>query len=250
MNRALLTIPFGVVALGACHKDPPAPVAAVVDAAPPPSASTPDSIVDASPAFDAAAATVDAGAISDALLAGSSALKVLVPKEVGEGAGDPLDALTRTINRAVAAGKPYAGAEARVVLYVDNTSDYGCVCPPWVFAPFWNSGHDGYFYPTFAAGVPEAPIVKQGIMRFAGHFDGKKITGFEWLKSRHEKPDPEGTDEFAKKAPVFVVEGWCFEPAAEYTSADIEKVYAKELGKMQTDGRLCPGTHLPKHATE
>ncbi len=238
-----------LVAAGCRKKEPPTPSAAVIDAAgatteaPSLSASAP------SPPDVDAAVVVDAGAASsDAARASSREWKILVPADVGEGAGDPLDTLARAIHRAVTTAHVDSGSPYRFVAYVDTTIDYGCLCPPFVFAPFWNSGRsDGYVLPVFAPGVPEPPLAKQGLYRFMGHFDGRRITGFEWLKMRGEKSE-EGMDEYARKAPVFVVEGWCFEPTDEYSDAALEAVYDKTLAKMHADGRFCAGTHMPKHA--
>lgn len=245
--RRLSGAVLGLLVLAGCHKDSShSPNGVVIDAAVAPVVSASASA--AAPEVDAAVPVDAAAALSDVQLASSNVLPMLVPKETDDGAGDPLGALSRAIARAVTAARGDAGASHRYLAYVDTTVDYGCLCPPFVFAPFWSSGReDGTVLPVFAPGVPDPPLAKQGLYRFAGHFDGRRITGFDWLRSRGEKRQ-EGMEDFAKKAPVFVVEGWCFEPAAEYSTPDLEEVYAKTLAKMQRDGRFCAGSKLPKHA--
>lgn len=181
-------------------------------------------------------------------MAGTGDLKVLVPKSLGEDSNaagdDPLEVLARTIDKEVTGvhGKKPAG---RIVIYADTTIDYGCLCPPFVFAPFWSSGRsDSYVLPIFAKGVPDAPTSKQGMYRFVGHFDGRRMTGFEWLGLRGGKPR-EGMSEYARKAPVFVVEGWCFEPVDSFEDASAEKIYGTTLKQMAKDGRFCPGARFP-----
>jgi hypothetical protein len=185
---------------------------------------------------------------ADAQAAGAASARVLVPKTLPEGAGDPMQSLVRAIDKEVAAAAKGAGAS--LVVYADTTTDYGCLCPPFVFAPFHNSGRtDSYVLPVFARGVPDPPLSKVGLYRFFGHFDGRRITGFEWLKARGGKRS-EGMSEYERKAPVFVVEGWCFEPDADFGAHFKEEVYRPTLEKMAKDGRFCPGAKFPASVPE
>jgi hypothetical protein len=186
-------------------------------------------------------------------MAGSRDIKVLVPKQVSEDSNaigdDPLAVLARTIDKEVTSARR-ARPAGKIAIYVDTTIDYGCLCPPFVFAPFWNSGRpDSYVLPIFVNGVPDAKPAKQGIYRFVGHFDGRRMTGFEWLKLRGEKAH-KGMDEYARKAPVFVVEGWCFEPVEAFDDAYAEGIYGDKLKRMAKDGRFCPGTRFPASAPQ
>jgi hypothetical protein len=102
--------------------------------------------------------------------------------------------------------------------------------------------------PIFAKGVPDASAIKQGIFRFAGHFDGRRITGFEWLKLRGESVQGDariGMSEYEHMLPVFVVEGWCFEPVEAFGEASAEEAYGSSLKQMARDGRFCAGTRYP-----
>jgi hypothetical protein len=188
--------------------------------------------------------------LSDAANAGSREWRVLVPKSVPDdsSSGDPRDAIVRAVAREVTAARADRAEPARVVIYADTTIDYGCLCPPFVLAPFWNTGRtDGTFYPIYPPGVPEPMLAKQGLYRILGHFDGRRISGFEWLKMRGAKTE-EGMDAYADKAPVLVVEGWCFEPNATFSDPALEKVYRPTLVTMEKEGRFCPGTHMPARA--
>jgi len=174
-----------------------------------------------------------------------------VPRSLGEDSdtadSDPLDVLARTIEKEVtgALRKKPAG---RIVIYADTTIDYGCRCPPFVYAPFWNMGRtDSYVLPIFAKGVPDAPLTKQGVYRFAGHFDGRRMTGFDWLKLRGGAVR-EGMSEYARKAPVFIVEGWCFEPVDAFPHTFAEEAYGAILKEMARNGRFCPGARYPAPA--
>ena len=232
-------------ALASCAKrEAPVRAGAAATAAAAPAAANGAAPGTPAPAPGQAAVTI-APPAPDAALAGAKELKVLVPKSVDDGAaGDPLDALAKAIAKEVAAASGKKAA-ARIVIYADTTVDYGCLCPPFVFAPFWNSGRsDGYVLPIFAKGVPDASATKQGIFRFAGHFDGRRITGLEWLKQRGEKAS-EGMSEYEHKAPVFVVEGWCFEPVEAFGAASAEEAYGGSLKQMARDGRFCAGTRYP-----
>jgi hypothetical protein len=197
------------------------------------------------------ASWVDAAVLSDAASAASREWRVLVPKSVPDdsASGDPRDALAREVAREVSAARADRAEPSRLVVYADTTIDYGCLCPPFVFAPFWNTGRDdGTFLPVYAANIPEPPLTKQGLYRFLGHFDGRRITGYEWLKMRGEKIE-EGMDEYAHAAPIFVIEGWCFEPNASFSDPDLEKVYRPTLVKLEKEGRFCAGARMPGHAT-
>jgi hypothetical protein len=196
-------------------------------------------------------AATSAGQPPDVAMAAATDLKVLVPRSLGEepdaAGGDPLEVLARTIDREVTVvpGKKSVG---RIVIYADTTLDYGCRCPPFVFAPFWSSGRsNSYVLPIFAKGVPDAPRSKQGLYRFAGHFDGRRMTGFQWLRLRGEEAR-EGMSEYAHKAPVFVVEGWCFEPVEAFADPSAEEIYGPTLKQMEKAGRFCPGARFPSTA--
>lgn len=184
-------------------------------------------------------------------MAGAAELKLLVPRSIDDlpqaRRGAPLEALGRTIANAVTAARSRKPPD-RVVIYADTTVDYGCLCPPFIFAPFWNSGRsDGYVLPVFAKGVPDARATKEGVFRFAGHFDGRRITGLEWHQQRGGKVR-EGMNEYARKAPVFIVEGWCFEPVEAFRDAMTEEAFGPSLKQMEAAGRFCPGTRYPTSA--
>lgn len=226
MYRDLATWVMGfAIVLAGCPKPGPAPL--------PPSGTAP------------------AGAPSDAAMAGASDLRVLVPRSLDDEAYtlkmDPLDALAHEIYLEVnsASHTPPTG---RIVIYADTTIDYGCLCPPFVFAPFYNSGRpDSYVLPIFAEGVPDPSPIKQGLFRFAGHFDGGHMTGIDWLKQRGGEVR-EGMSEYEHEAPVFIVEGWCFEPVEAFPDASAEENYGPALKEMEKKGRLCPGTRYPAPA--
>jgi hypothetical protein len=172
---------------------------------------------------------------------------VLVPAAPRAGAGgddDPLDSLAAAIAAEVERARSAAGRP--VVVYADTTLDYGCLCPPFVFAPFWNSGRpDSYVLPVLAPGVADLPATKEGLFRMVGRFTGERITGFAWRQRRGETDRKEGMDEFARAAPVFRVEDWCFEPVPVYEDRAAEEIYGPALRAMAAAGRMCPGHTLP-----
>jgi hypothetical protein len=180
---------------------------------------------------------------ADALLAGDPSLPVVIGRaDTGNGADDQLDLGAKVIATKVREGK--RKPEARYVVYVNTTIDYGCRCPPFVLAPFWNSGRaDGYLLPEYAPGVPEPLLVKPGLYRFAGRFDGRHMTGFDWLK-RRGLPRKEGMTHHDLQTPVFVVDGWCFEPG-EFEDAGHAEIYLEDMKQLASQGRFCPGATFP-----
>jgi hypothetical protein len=203
-------------------------------------ASTPAPLADAAPVGEPDAA-VDAAAPVDVPTIAPGTPTLVQPRFVGN-----LDVLARAIERERKNGRE-AGA-VPLVVYVDTTLDYGCLCPTFVFAPFWNTGRpDGYVMPLFAPGVPEPTLTKQGIYRFVGHFDGRRISGFDWLNLRGDKKreqNQEGMDEYKQKGPVFIVEDWCFEPVKEIDPV-YEEAWGKPLHTLEKQGRFCPGSRYP-----
>ena len=84
-----------------------------------------------------------------------------------------------------------------------------------------------------------------GIYRMRGHFDGRTISGVEWVKARGEKPPnyPSGNvpiDEWTgRTGPVFVVEDWCFlatEMARENYPKDVEMLRRDGVPFCGSDG--------------
>lgn len=222
---------MGLVLAG-CSK-PAAPAgpstAARTPTAPPATpASSPPAVVIAPPA-------------PDAVLAGAGDLKVLVPSSLLDDS-DPaaVEALVQAIDKEVKAAARSKKPAGRIVIYADTTVDYGCRCPPFVFSPLYGSGRpEAYVLPIFAKGVPEPFPTKLGLFRFAGHFDGRRITGIEWLEQRGGEPE-EGMSEYEHKAPVFIVEGWCFEPADTSPEIFTEERYGSDLKSLAEEGRFCP----------
>lgn len=189
---------------------------------------------------------------ADAALASSTPAPVLVPRHVSEDdptAADPLDALARAVDAEVKASLASRRKPKRqVVVYAATTLDYGCLCPPFVFSPFHNSGRpDSYVLPLFAKGVPDPALTTQGAYRLLGHFEGRRMTGRQWLRLRHEKVE-RGMSEYARKAPVFVVDGWCFEPAESFADRYMEDAYRSMLEQLERDGRFCAGSSFPASA--
>jgi hypothetical protein len=160
-------------------------------------------------------------------------MKVLVPGSVDEesnaAGSDPLDALVQAIGKEVTAAARSKKPAGRIVIYADSTIDYGCQCPPFVFVR------------SSPKGVPDPPTTKLGLFRFAGHFDGRRITGLEWLKQRGGEAE-EGMSEYEHKAPVFIVEGWCFEPADPSPELFRDERYGSTLKDMAQAGRFCPAS--------
>jgi hypothetical protein len=225
------------LALAGCSK-PAAPAgpstAAKTPTAPPATpASSPPAVVIAPP-------------VPDAALASAKDLKILVPAANGYSSDEETEALVQAIDKEVKSAARSKKPASRIVIYADTTLGYGCKCPPFVFAPLHGSGRpEAYVLPIFAKGVSEPFSSKLGYFRFAGHFDGRRITGFEWLKLRGEQLGQEermGMGEYEHKAPVFIVEGWCFEPFDTSPEFFAEERYGDLVTSMAKEGRFCPAS--------
>lgn len=243
VRRRLLAFVLASFVVACRTEKTEAPQDAAASATTTPSASAPFASANSSPSDAATDASL---ALANAVSAGSREWRVLVPKSVPDATADAArNAIVRAVSREVTAARADHADPSRVVIYADTTIDYGCLCPPFVFAPFWNSGRsDGTFLPIYATDVPEPPLAKQGLYRVLGHFDGRRITGYDWLKMRSEKIE-EGMDEYAKTAPVFIVEDWCFEPNDMFSDPGQQRAYLPTILKMEKQGRLCPGAHMP-----
>lgn len=112
----------------------------------------------------------------------------------------------------------------KVVVELRTTLDYGCPCPTWTFAPLHSGPPHGFPYAMIlpSEGLRKHPTdyaVPGVIYRMRGHFDGRRISGLEWVEARGAEPPsfPDGSpplEEYWKDetGPVFVVDQWCWVP--------------------------------------
>ena len=162
---------------------------------------------------------------------------------------DPLITLRATIAAQMAAARQRKSKRApTVVVYLDTTQDYGCLCPPFVLAPFYNAGEGGFIWPRFARGVTAAPAPKGGLFRFAGHFEGRAISGYQAEGRRAPKRqgavDEAEPDPRLERHPAFFVETWCFEPSPTISQSTFEN-YRDQLKALANQGRFCVGSNFP-----
>ena len=152
-----------------------------------------------------------------------------------EDAADPAQ-VVRKVEREVALGQK--GTGRRLLLTAVTTDEWGCECPPFVYAPFASSAPEegnAFFYPIAKAGPDPASFSvgsAAGTFELVGRFDRQKMAFAEWARARKVKARPgKHAPEFRAKQPVFAVESWCFRRAAEVSEA-----YRPELARMKKAG--------------
>lgn len=225
----------------------PAPNVAptIVAVPPPPTAAPPPPIKQPDIAVSAP--------VANAVTASNPNWPVIIPANTDDStnddSADPLVALRATIAaEMVAARQRKAKPAPTVVVYLDTTDDYGCLCPPFVLAPFYNAGEGGFIWPKFARGNAPAPTPKGGLLRVAGHFEGRAITGYQ-AEGRRAPKVPAAADEAEpdfrlERHPAFFVEAWCFAPSATISQSTLE-VYNEQLTALAKQGRFCVGSKFP-----
>ncbi|HEX4418156.1 MAG TPA: hypothetical protein VH165_09680 [Kofleriaceae bacterium] len=140
------------------------------------------------------------------------------------------------------------GKARTLVLEVTTTDEWGCDCPPFVYAPFSTASPDeklAYVYPIVTAGPDPGAFLAgngAGTYEFTGSFTKDKLTRAEWLRKRKDKPaapSMELSEGSKLKQPVFAVDHWCFRPKTD--DSPVVKAYAGVLAKMKKAGvPMCP----------
>lgn len=127
--------------------------------------------------------------------------------------------------------------QARLLMVTATTTDnWGCSCPPFVYAPYSSSASDpiAFFYPIVSSGPDPAAFnaaSSAGTYEFTGHFTKDKLDYGAWLDRRKEKhPVPKG--DFAIKRRVFAADSWCFRLAPDGASGP----YAEVIARMKKAG--------------
>ncbi len=194
-----------------------------------------------------------APATAKAVVASNPNWPVIIPANTdasnNDDSADPLVAFRATIaTQMAAARKRTVRPSPAVVVYLDTTDDYGCLCPPFVLAPFYNAGEGGFIWPKFARGNGPAPTPKGGLLRVAGHFEGRAITGYQAEGRRAPKVSAaaeEAEPDFRlERHPAFFVEAWCFAPSPTISQSTLE-VYNDQLTALAKQGRFCVGSKFP-----
>ncbi len=198
--------------------------------------------------------------IGNAIVASNANLAVIIPARLNDDDDDDDDdsdaalaSLRATIGTQMAAARQHKTKSApTVAIYLNTTDDYGCDCPPFVLAPFYNAGEGGFIWPKFASGVAAAPAPKGGLLRFAGHFEACALTGYQAAGRRVPKlkgaakdsDDAAEPDPLLERHPAFFVTAWCFEPSPTITQSTFEN-YGTQLTELAKQGRFCVGTKFP-----
>jgi hypothetical protein len=200
-------------------------------------------VLAASASAHAAPRVTVAPAMPDAANASSPSATVLVPLF-----SDDWRQTQTAIDSAIANSKT-GKSGAAVIVYATTTLKYACLCPPFAFPGAEGMGQDLYVWPKPGKGISQIPALQSqlGAMRLLGHFKGKRLSGYEvagtkpsaWTGEGDPAPDPMTT-----KAPVFTVEGWCFEPEATISQSDA-KQFGAQLQTLAAQGRFCSGTKYP-----
>ncbi len=195
-----------------------------------------------------------APATANAVVASNPNWPVIIPANTDDSdnddSADPLVALRATIaDQMVAARQRKAKPAPTVVVYLDTTDDYGCLCPPFVLAPFYNAGEGGFIWPKFARGNAPAPTPKGGQLRVAGHFEGRASTGYQ-AEGRRAPKVPAAAEEAEpdfrlERHPAFFVEAWCFAPSPTISQSTLE-VDRDQLTALAKQGRFCVGSKFPE----
>jgi len=132
------------------------------------------------------------------------------------------------------------GKARLLVLSAATTDSWGCMCPPFVYAPFAMGAPDNesptYFFPIVKSGMDADDHhvgSGGGTYEFTGKLTGERIDAATWYSRRGKKaPNATGaTADYRKKQPVFAVESWCFRK-----NDDAPDFYADQLAKLKKDG--------------
>lgn len=153
----------------------------------------------------------------------TAAPDVLVPAALDD--VDQQEAMRVAIAREVAAAA--AGADARWTIHVTTTADYGCLCPPFVFAPLHNNEDPFVMLTAPAAALPPVDVA-EAVFRITGRFDGRRLDGFAWAAETgvSAPADRDGPGEaWGSSGPVFVVDDWCLaaDPRGQLASRDLPR---------------------------